>query len=178
MQKQKKPAKGRAREATGKFIERARELGAKSAKMVNPSDVVTNDWVRWKCQFGCGGYGSSLVCPPYTPKPEETRRMLDGYSLGILFECDRGQAQRIAAALEREIFLSNYYKAFGLGAGPCRLCSDCAFDEGCRYPDEARPSMEACGIDVYATAIKHGFTINVVKDNADPQHYFGLMLIE
>jgi predicted metal-binding protein len=178
MQKQRKPSEGKDREAIGKFIARASELGAKSAKRVNPADVVTDDWVRWKCQFGCSGYGSSLVCPPYTPKPEETRRMLAGYRLGILFECDRGQAKRIAAALERDIFLLDYYKAFGLGAGPCRLCSDCALEEGCRYPDEARPSMEACGIDVYATARKQGFTINVLRDDADPQHYFGLVLIE
>ncbi len=178
MQKQGRSPRGKASEAIRKFIERAGELGAKSAKRVNPADVVTDDWVRWKCQFGCSGYGSSLVCPPYTPKPEETRRMLAGYRLGILFECDRGLAKKIAATLERDIFLSNYYKAFGLGAGPCRLCSDCAFEEGCRYPDEARPSMEACGIDVYATARKHGFTINVVKDDSDPQHYFGLVLIE
>lgn len=178
MQEQRSRTKRKAPKDIEKFIERTKELGAKSVKIMNPADVVTDDWVRWKCQFGCGGYGSSLMCPPYTPQPKETRRMLDSYRLGILFECDRGHAKRIAAALEREIFLSNYYKALGLGAGPCRLCPDCAFDEGCRHPDEARPSMEACGIDVYATARKQGYTINVVRDHADPQHYFGLVLIE
>jgi hypothetical protein len=38
--------------------------------------------------------------------------------------------------------------------------------------------MEACGIDVFATARKHGFTINVVRTSKDPQHYFGLVLVE
>jgi len=38
--------------------------------------------------------------------------------------------------------------------------------------------MEACGIDVYATACKQGFTINVVRTRKDPQHYFGLVLVE
>jgi len=127
---------------------------------------------------GCGSYGSSLVCPPYTPKPEETHRVLDEYSVSILFECERGQVKRIAAKLEKEVFLSDLYKAFGLGSGPCRLCSECSFEEGCRYPDEARPSMEACGIDVYETARRHGFTLNVVKDYSDPQHSFGLVLIK
>jgi predicted metal-binding protein len=178
MQKRRKAVKGKSLEVGEEFIERATKLGAKAAKVINPTDVATGDWVRWKCQFGCSGYGTSLVCPPYTPTPKETRATLNGYRVGILFECDRGQAKKIAAALEREIFLSNYYKAFGLGSGPCRLCSDCAFDEGCRYPEEARPAMEACGIDVFATARKHGFTINVVKDHGDPQHYFGLVLIE
>jgi hypothetical protein len=38
--------------------------------------------------------------------------------------------------------------------------------------------MEACGIDVFATARRHGFTIDVVRTHSDPQHYFGLVLIE
>jgi len=161
-----------------RFIERAIELGAKSAKLISPKDVVTGSWVRWKCQFGCDGYGSSLCCPPRTPTPAETRRVLDEYKSAILFEAGRGEPKKIAAALEREVFLSGYYKAFGLGAGPCRLCKECAFDEGCRHAYEARPAMEACGIDVYATARRHGFTIEVVRTECDPQHYFGLVLIE
>jgi hypothetical protein len=31
---------------------------------------------------------------------------------------------------------------------------------------------------VFATARRHGFTINVVRDENDPQHYFGLVLID
>ena len=38
--------------------------------------------------------------------------------------------------------------------------------------------MEACGIDVFATVRKHGFAIEVVRTHGDPQHYFGLVLIE
>ncbi len=109
MQKRRKSSKDKTPEPGEEFIERAKKLGAKAAKVIIPTDVVTGDWVRWKCQFRCAGYyGTSLVCPPYTPTPEETRKMLDGYRVGILFECDRGQAKKIAAALEREIFLSNY----------------------------------------------------------------------
>jgi predicted metal-binding protein len=104
--------------------------------------------------------------------------MLKMYKQAILFESGSGNTKKIAAKMEREIFLSGYYRALGLGAGPCNLCRSCAFDEGCRHPDDARPSMEACGIDVFATARKHGFTINVVKSYKDPQHYFGLLLIE
>jgi predicted metal-binding protein len=104
--------------------------------------------------------------------------VLDSYKRAILFEAGRLDAKKIAVKMEREAFLSGYYKAFGLGAGPCRLCNSCAFDQGCRHPDEARPAMEACGIDVFATVRKHGFTIKVVKDRRDPRHYFGLLLIE
>jgi len=159
------------------FVDAALRLGAIAAKVVSPRDVVTASWVRWKCQFGCGGYNSSLMCPPHSPMPEQTRRMLDEYSHGILFEGPPGKVKQIAVALEREIFLAGHHKALGLGSGPCRLCATCAFEEGCRHPREARPSMEACGIDVFATVRRHGFTINVVRTRADPQHYFGLVLI-
>ena len=159
------------------FIERALELGALDAKFINPTEVATASWVRWKCQFGCGRFGLNLGCPPHSPAPSETRKVLDEYSLGILFEASRGEPTRIAAELEREIFLSGYHKAFGMGYGSCRLWEECGLEKGCRYPDKARPSMEACGIDVYATARKQGFTISVVRRREDPQNYFGLVLI-
>ncbi len=104
--------------------------------------------------------------------------MLDEYNHAILFEGPLGKIKQIAVKLEREIFLAGHYKALGLGAGPCSLCKECAFGRECRHADKARPSMEACGIDVYATVRKHGFTIEVIRTHEDPQHYFGLVLIE
>ena len=161
-----------------RLVELARETGAIAAKVIHPATVETAAWVRWKCRFGCGGYGGSLVCPPHTPTPEQTRMMLDGYRRGVLFEGPGGRIKKIAAALERKLFLDGYYKALGLGAGPCMLCKTCAFDEGCRHAREARPAMEACGIDVYATVRKHGFELEVVRDAEDPQHYYGLVLVD
>ena len=156
----------------------AMDLKAIKAKVMAPATVKTAEWVRWKCQFGCGGFGSSLVCPPHTPAPTQTRLMLNGYKQAILFEAPPRQSKKIAAALEKKLFLAGYYKALGLGAGPCELCETCAFEEGCRHPYKARPSMEACGIDVFATVRNHGFTIDVVRTRKAPQHYFGLVLVE
>ena len=160
------------------FLQKIMDIGAREAKIIDPKTVETAPWVRWKCQFGCGGYNSSLMCPPHAPTPEETRKVLDSYKKALLFEAGRLDTKEIAVKMEREAFLSGYYKAFGLGAGPCRLCDSCSFDQGCRHPDEARAAMEACGIDVFATVRKHGFTIQVVKTYNNPQHYFGLVLIE
>ena len=172
------PKKHAAKFSPKQLKQMTTELKAIKAKVVSPATIHTAEWVRWKCQFGCGGFRSSLVCPPHTPTPSETRLMLKGYEEAILFEAPPGQAKKIAAALERKLFLAGYYKALGLGAGPCELCRTCAFEEGCRYPDQARPSMEGCGIDVFTTARRHGFTINVVRSRRDPQHYFGLVLVE
>ena len=126
-------------EAPGGFLKKIIQLGAREARIIDPKTVETAPWVRWKCQFGCGGYNSSLMCPPYSPAPEETRRVLNSYKKAILFESGGIDTKEIAAKMEREIFLAGYHKALGLGAGPCRLCRSCAFHEGCRHPDEARP---------------------------------------
>ncbi len=160
------------------LIDLALKHGAKKARLISPAKVETAEWVRWKCRFGCDGFGSSLVCPPHSPTPAETRKLLDGYKRAILFEAGRGEPKHIAVTFERELFLAGYYKAFGLGAGPCLLCAKCAFDKGCRHPHKSRPAMEACGIDVYATARNNGFTIEVVRTHSDPQNYFGLVLVD
>ena len=176
---ERNPTRRAAKPSTRRdLVNAATNAGALAAKVIDPSTVETVAWVRWKCQFGCGGYGSSLVCPPHSPTPEQTRKLLDGYSRAILFEAPPGKAKKIAVALERALFLQGHYKALGLGAGPCDLCPTCAFAEGCRHAEHARPAMEACGIDVFATVRKHGFTIDVVRSRSDPQHYFGLVLVD
>ena len=86
--------------------------------------------------------------------------------------------RKIVADLEREIFLDGYYKAFGLCGGPCRLCKPCETDKNCKHPYEARPAMEACGIDVYGTARNCGFELEVVKTEDCPYSYISLVLIE
>src|SRR4030043_353557 len=121
--------------------------GVKDARIVSPSDVETSPWVRLKCQFGCDGYGQCLVCPPFTPTPEEMRKVLDAYRRAILihFEAE-AEIKAMVAELEREIFLRGACKVFGLGAGSCYFCKNCPVDERqCRHAERARPAMEACG---------------------------------
>jgi predicted metal-binding protein len=171
-------AAGAASARYASLVKKVVSLGAMEAKVVKPSAVVTADWVRLKCQFGCGGYGSSLCCPPNTPTPELTRRTLDGYEAAILAHFGQNAAvSESMASLERAAFLGGYYKALAFGAGPCNLCKSCP-EEGCKHPDKARPSMEACGIDVFATARNNGYPIEVVVDDSSEQNYYGLLLIE
>ena len=162
-----------------RFVHRACELGALEAKVIDPRTVVTAAWVRLKCQYGCGGYGKSLCCPPHTPTPDETPAAINCSHTALLVHFDR-QGQPVSEAivtLEREIFLDGYYKALGFGAGPCRLCKTCN-NEMCVQPREARPAMEACGIDVYATARANGFPIQVLTDREAVEDCYGLVLIE
>jgi len=161
------------------ICDRAVELGAVGAKPISPRDVVVRDWVRLKCQFGCGGYGQCLTCPPYSPTPEKTRKVLSEYSQAILvrFEPPEPDTHRTMVKLEREAFLSGHYAAFGIAAGPCEICTKCNLRR-CTHPRESRPSMESCGIDVYATARRAGMPIQVVRTHRETPRYYGLLLVK
>ena len=156
------------------------KAGVKDAQIILGGDVQTAEWVRLKCQFGCDGFGQCLVCPPYTPSAEQMRKVLDAYRRVILIHFDSdADTKAIVAELEREIFLRGAWKAFGLGAGPCYFCRECCVEKRqCRHPERARPAMEACGIDVFSTAKKAGFPIEVVKTTRQCPNYYGLILVD
>ena len=165
-----------------KFIKKALKLGANDVKIIKTDSVVTSAWVRWKCRYGCDGYGNSLCCPPNTPNYKETRELLDSYQNALLLHVKSDHAHRkdmtdIAATLERDVFLAGYHKAFALGCGPCNLCGECFMDV-CRHPTEARPSIESCGIDVFTTARNNGFFIETLKDMNCIMNRYTLVLIE
>jgi predicted metal-binding protein len=108
------------------------------------------------------------------------RKVLDAYTRAILIHCEPGaDVKATVADLERDIFLRGAWKAFGLGAGPCYFCKECNVEEEqCRHPERARPSMEACGIDVFSTVKKTGFPIEVVRTTRQCPHYYGLILVD
>ena len=170
--------RGVVRSDLARFVERACELGAQEARVIDAASIVTAAWVRLKCQFGCDGYNESHCCPPHTPTPLETQAVIDCYRRALLIHCTKlGGPTRIVIELEREIFLAGFYKAFCLGSGPCRLCRQC-HPEACIHREKARPSMEACGIDVYATARANGYPLEVVRDRSCEENYYGLILID
>jgi predicted metal-binding protein len=162
------------------FLRRACELGAIEAKVISTQYVFTAEWVRRKCQYGCDGFGEHLTCPPYSPTPQETRQLLNDYETALLIHCPaRGvEVLIIIYTLEREAFISGYYKAFGMSAGPCSLCEKCNVQKTCCHTEQARPSMEACGIDVFKTARAAGYPVEVVRDHTCNQNYYGLLLLE
>jgi predicted metal-binding protein len=156
-------------------------LGAKEAKVIPASTVKTASWVRYKCQFGCSGFGECLTCPPYSPTPEETQRIINFYKKAILLHTASGwkvDISKIVFRLEREAFLAGYYKALGMGAGPCRLCRTCRLKSGCRHLEEARPSMEACGIDVFSTVRSNGFKLETLDSFGCKANYYAIVFVE
>ncbi len=154
--------------------------GACQAKIISPSDVETAAWVRLKCQFGCDGFNQCLVCPPYSPTPQQMRKVLDCYARAVLVHFgDYPDSKTQMAKLERTVFLKGAWKAFGMGGGSCLFCETCTMQEGtCRHSEKARPSMEACGIDVYTTVKRAGLPIEVVKNRRQCPNFYGLLLVD
>ena len=161
-----------------KYLALLRQSGADLARVIDPKTVATAPWVAFKYQYGCPYYGKNLCCPPRTPAWRETQAMLDCFGTAILFRChDITAASPLALEAVRRLFRDGYYKATALGSGPCLLCEACD-PAGCRHPGQAVPSMEACGIDVFATARANGMAVETLADETQQQNCFGLVLVE
>jgi len=82
--------------------------------------------------------------------------------------------------LEGELFKDGFYKAFVFLAGPCRLCKECAKleDNPCKFLNQARPCMEACGMDVFQTARNNGFFIKTLREKTETNNEYCLMLVD
>ncbi|MEM3436977.1 MAG: DUF2284 domain-containing protein [Nitrososphaerales archaeon] len=180
-----------------KFCEVARKLGASDAKIISTNNIIINDRTRLKCQYGCPFYNHYLTCPPFSPTPEQTRKFVKEYNWALLFtmrlssEVPEGVfksgthsiknmaiLQKIAAELERQIFLSGYQSAFAMVCGPCLLCDECILQPGkCKNPNIARPAMESLGIDVEGTIKKAGYKPKVYTSTNEAFNVYGMVLI-
>lgn len=172
----------------------AKEKGASSVKLIPVKDIIVGDYVRLKCKYGCERFATRFTCPPYAPTPRETREVMKDYHWALLVEftglitkADQMDVHSLMFELEREAFLNGLHKAFAFSAGPCKLCKSCPAEKientseyskkYCRKPEMARPSMEACGIDIFRTARDAGFGINVVK-GGETYKSFALLLLD
>ena len=81
--------------------------------------------------------------------------------------------------LETLAFKQGFYLAAGLIGGNCCLCRKCVepmSGERCRHPFEARPSMEAMGIDVIRTCGKAGLPLSL--SSKKKVRWTGLVLLD
>jgi predicted metal-binding protein len=99
---------------------------------------------------------------------------------------------RIIYELERKAFLCGFYKAFGMGALPCTLCDICIAEEKleknetiypfdtikCRHKDIMRPSLEACGVEIFKTLENAGYSLTILKDYIESLVLFGMILLD
>ncbi|MBQ7298776.1 MAG: DUF2284 domain-containing protein [Clostridia bacterium] len=156
---------------------------------VEPASIPFTADVRAACEANrCGKYGTCWTCPPGVGHWEDLRDKYRAYREAYVFTTchaledsfDFEGMQEAAAAHKRlDNWISSEMNAFSgqyvhLGAGACTICKTCTYpDAPCRFPDRARQSMEACGIDVVNLSRACG--IHYIN-GADTVTYFSLLL--
>ena len=86
---------------------------------------------------------------------------------------------KLVNQVETLAFKEGFYLAAGLTGGSCHLCRECVgvqSGEPCRHPFEARPSMEAMGIDVVKTCKNVGLPLAI--SSKTKVRWTGLVLLD
>ena len=160
------------------LIQEAINLGCTKAKVILTKTISLSNWMNLQCQFGCSHYGSLLTCPPYTPNAEEMAEILPEYEKALLINASpETNVREIVVHLEKYLKRKGFYKAFALCAQPCDLCSPCTIETKCQYPEKARPTLQACGIDVNETIHNNGWDDLGQQAPCTPTHAIGMVLL-
>jgi len=168
-----------------------REHGFPDFEWIDPGKIIVAQWIRLKCMFGCNEYGKNASCPPNTPLVAECERFFKEYSEAVVFHFEKivdkpedrfqwtKEVNLRLFALEREIFLVGYPKAFLLFMDSCYLCNDCqGLRNRCKNPKSARPTPEAMAVDVFATVKQIGYSINVLTDYSQKMDRYAFLMID
>ena len=167
------------------------KYGVADFKWIDPRDIVTAQWVRAKCMFGCRNYGTHACCPPNVPSVSECKQLFSEYGNGVIFHFpiavenpdDRHvwsrKMNQLLLSVEREVFLQGYQKTLLLPMSPCGVCEECTgVREDCKNPSLARPTPEGMAIDVYSTVRRYGFPIEVLTNYKQMMNRYAFLLVE
>lgn len=143
------------------FKQKAIELGAAGAEIIEASQLVVDERVRLKCTIPrCLRAGETPNCPPNLPDLEFIRKAFARYSYAVLFKTlvepieeftpghtkDKNgldhtllfhlKTSKIVYEVEKLAYGKGYYLAMGLGGGSCKdyLCHG----QVCQYKDSGR----------------------------------------
>ena len=82
---------------------RAVELGADAATIIDTGKIVTAEWMRMKCLYGCDDNGSYRTCPPNSPEPAYTRRLVDGFRRAVLLRSGPHRGRQNSDPMSRKL---------------------------------------------------------------------------
>ena len=169
--------------------QKALALGASDAAVIFSRQIPVEDDVILFCKDPlCESYGLSIHCPPYVKSAESMRNDLKKYSKALIFKLDVPVEQlleedrfryfkeiySIAVALEKIAIDAGYTESYGYAAGSCKpvfcpsyQCQALRDGKTCRYPSQARPSMEAVGVNVFKLFDMIGWEIHILTKNSN-----------
>ena len=166
----------REEDPVSRWLEKAKTAGFDVAVTIDPQNLEPRGDVRAMCaENKCGAYNKNWTCPPAVGTIEECWERIGRYKSGILLQTIGHMAKTIDSRCYRDTeqrHIRNLYAfaqeirrehpgALCLGAGGCRVCTQCAYPEPCRFPDKAVSSMEG-----------YGLLVNqVCRDAGVPYHY-------
>lgn len=182
---------GQRHPALQRLLQFTRQQGASEARLIDANRLRFDPHLAELClPPQCPHYGQSLNCPPHTPTPELFRERAAQSEQALVFKFDLPGAvllseerhayarrvHQIAAAIERKALSEGFTHAFGLAAGSCKplFCHDeaecSALQPGgeCRFPDQARPSLSAVGLDFFDLCEQLGWSIARITRASDP----------
>jgi len=175
-----------------RILEKAIELGAFKAGIVDTAEIKTDAYFRKMCEANmCGNYGRSYTCPPDIGPIEELMAKVKTFDKMLVYQTvgeleDSYDFEGMMEVGERHNklvgMLWDYTEQLGLkdalhlGAGGCRVCSVCGKKTGepCRNPKRAMGSLEAYGINVSELAAQAGMKY---INGQNTVTYFGGILI-
>ena len=155
---------------------KAGELGFSQAAPLAIETLQPRPDVREMCAADkCRAYGKNWTCPPHCGTLDACHAKIHRYTRGILLQTTGATEKLIDTKAYRRIegqHLEQFHQfcdqiralhpdALCLGSGGCRICSNCAFPEPCRFPDKACSSMEGYGL----------LVSQVCRDNGLAYHY-------
>lgn len=145
-------------------------------RLISPGEIPFSQSVIDACRANkCGRYGAFWTCPPGVGDPEQLKAKIRGYKRAAVFTCKyeledpfdldgMTAGARSTAGILREItarMRADGVDFMALGCEGCSLCEKCSYPSSpCRFPNEAVPSVEACGVNVVELARKAGINYN------------------
>jgi predicted metal-binding protein len=161
------------------LIDRAIELGAVEAKIIDTAQIVFDPRSFLKCRFGCNRWGRFWTCPPHlSVSTEEFMKAFERYRKAIVLKTsDPKSGQEIGLRIEKEAMLS-YGCIFAFSMFLCVQCEKCAYPDPCLFPQMARPAMDAYGIDIAKTLEPLGFKVKFDAEGKLLPTWYGMVLLD
>lgn len=167
--------------------------GAAKAQVIPQEKIVLSAEFFDICKTNaCGQFGRCHMCPPDVGDIEALMGTVRAYPKAVLYQTisqleDSFDWEGMQAASKNHAQLSQRLRktlapllpqgSLHLSCGGCGLCDTCSKVEGlpCRFPEDAMPSVESYGVDVYKTTKD---TSLKYINGADTVTFFGMVLFK
>lgn len=153
------------------IIDYAQSIGIHTCIRFAPAILSPAQNIRSICKTNqCSNYGTNYMCPPLIGSLPQIESRLQTFDNGFLLRFSQAlNVKKDAAALrqskilfhkkvlfvEKRMAQMKIHPTWAMIGGDCSLCPKCVapLSKPCPFPNDARTSLEAIGIDVQALLI-------------------------